>query len=284
MKVLFALIPITILLLLGSCKKDKYLAEVPSYIKVDRFIVKTDSINQGSASSRITDVWVYGGSDFLGAFELPATIPLKKRDLTELTLMPGIYNNGIKTTRAIFPFYTHYSVSNTLTQDSVVNVSPEVTYKSNVVFKWIESFDGLGVSLLKSTASDTSIIVTKELGVSKDGSNCAGMQLKKGQDLAQMISTYSYVLPSNKEIYMELDFKCDFSFAVGITADNGVLPISSNLIILNPTSVWKKIYVNLSSFVAQNQNSIFTFYFRMDKGSDIESASFYIDNIKVVHE
>ena len=64
--------------------------------------------NQGEPTSRIEEVWVYSETDVLGAFPLPADIPLSPAELgesTTLTLSAGIRANAISSTRQPYPFY-----------------------------------------------------------------------------------------------------------------------------------------------------------------------------------
>ena len=63
---------------------------------------------QGEPTERIEEVWVYTERGVLGAFPLPADIPLLLEDLGEsesLTFLPGIRANGVSASRKPYPFY-----------------------------------------------------------------------------------------------------------------------------------------------------------------------------------
>ena len=65
-------------IIFNSCSKADYEATVPAYISVPSITLTTDYATQGSASSKITDAWVFVNDDLVGVYELPATFPVLK--------------------------------------------------------------------------------------------------------------------------------------------------------------------------------------------------------------
>lgn len=92
-----------------GCSKSKIEADIPAYLSIDSVFVNTNYQTQGSASHKITDIWVYLNDDFIGAFELPVKIPILKQGNHKITIKAGIKVNGIANTRTAYPFYTEYS-------------------------------------------------------------------------------------------------------------------------------------------------------------------------------
>ena len=86
------------LLVLVSCNKFDKEERVPSYISIPaiEFIVP-DSLkaDQGTASAKITDAWIYLDDKLKGIFELPAKFPLLNEGEHSLKVFPGIKQNGI---------------------------------------------------------------------------------------------------------------------------------------------------------------------------------------------
>lgn len=78
---------------------------MPSYLYIEKIGLNTQ-YEQGTASHKITDAWVYVDETLIGAFELPATIPILTEGLKKITIRPGIKLNGISNTRAIYPYFT----------------------------------------------------------------------------------------------------------------------------------------------------------------------------------
>ena len=102
-------IPVFLLCLIyySSCSVLNQEEPVPSYVNIESIKLKTTP-NQGSASHKITDVWVFNDTEFLGMFPLPAKIPLLLYGEQNLTLQAGIKENGIGSTQKNYPFYYLY--------------------------------------------------------------------------------------------------------------------------------------------------------------------------------
>jgi hypothetical protein len=81
-----------------------------------------------------------------------------------------------------------------------------------------------------------------------------------------------------------LNFKTDVETAVGVIANVGSQSIYHAVMVLNPTDVWKKIYINISPVVnRESQASSFFIFFRAELPDDATTATVYLDNIKLIH-
>ena len=161
------------LLIIYSCSKDKFLAEIPSYLNIESINLETESY-EGSDSHNITDVWVTMDGNFLGAFELPSLIPILSDGEHEFRISPGIKVNGISATRIIYPFYEIsdlfmidggvYNIVNSnilcLYRDSIITINATTSYKDNLEFLFIEDFEDAGLIIDTSENSDTNLIKT----------------------------------------------------------------------------------------------------------------------------
>ena len=157
----------------SSCTKDQFKAEIPSYIHIESIDLETDSF-EGSDSQNLTDAWVTMDGNFLGAFELPCTIPILADGAHEFRVSSGIKANGISATRIIYPFFEicdlfikdgdTYQVSNSnivnLHRDSMVVLKATTSYKENVAFLFVEDFEDAGTVVETTENSDTSLIRT----------------------------------------------------------------------------------------------------------------------------
>ena len=65
-----------ILLCLASCNLINPDEEIPAYIEVKGFKTTSNYPTQGSASGKITDVWVFADGAYVGTYELPARFPI----------------------------------------------------------------------------------------------------------------------------------------------------------------------------------------------------------------
>ena len=133
---------ILLIVVFSSCKKDQFKAEIPSYIHIESIDLETDSF-EGSDSQNLTDAWVTMDGNFLGAFELPCTIPILSDGAHEFRVSSGIKANGISATRIIYPFFEicdlfikdgdTYLASNS----NMVNLHRDSTSHNNSNFFWI---------------------------------------------------------------------------------------------------------------------------------------------------
>ena len=80
-----------------SCEKFSGDQTIPAYLGIDSIYLSTDYNSEGTASQRITDAWVYVDDEFLGAFELPARLPVLKSHCFQLQKLALTYGQqGLK--------------------------------------------------------------------------------------------------------------------------------------------------------------------------------------------
>jgi hypothetical protein len=285
----FTLLILTITLASG-CEKKNDPDLIPSYLQIDQ-ITLTSTYDQGTSSQKITDAWVYVDETLIGAFELPATIPILKEGTQNITIRPGIKINGIANTRSIYPFYKDIVRRITLVKDSVINFSDAATtYKSNVTFPWLEDFDFPGVTLdttAKSTVgiekiSDPDLIFYQP---GEDNNYSAFIRLPADSSIFEAVSTQKYAFPGNgTAIFLEVNYKTNHDLVVGVFYSLSGIRVQRPLIILNKTDVWNKIYVNLTVPKYENPSATeFQVFFGTEKEDGTEDALIYLDNIKLVH-
>ena len=92
-------------LLLIAVTNLKVIKQFQPILQIDSVSLDTNYYEQGSNFKAITDAWVYVDDGLIGAFELPATIPVLAEGKHKLEIRPGIKLNGISSTRAPYPFY-----------------------------------------------------------------------------------------------------------------------------------------------------------------------------------
>ncbi len=281
-------IALTATLTSGCDKNDTDL--IPSYLFIDSISLST-TYEQGSSSQKISDAWVYVDETLIGAFELPATVPILKDGLQNVTIRPGIKLNGIANTRSIYPFYADIKRNLLLTKDSITNFSNAVTtYKQNVIFPWIENFDFSGVTLdttRKSTVgigktNDQSLIFHK---AGEDNAYSCFIRMSADSATFEATSTQSYNLPGNgASIFLEMNYNTNHSLVVGVFYTASGIRVQRPLLVLNKTEGWNKVYVNLSVPKYDTPSATdFQIFFGAQKEEGTEDALIYLDNLKLVH-
>lgn len=273
-----------------SCNKFEGDQTVPAYISIDTINLNTDYFSQGSNSHNITDAWVYVNDQLIGAFELPATIPILARGKQKLEIRPGIKLNGIGGTRVPYPFYQPYTVQDfNFIEDSIRKINPVTSYYNTVGYAWLEDFEGTSISLSKTAQSDTSIYKTTPINnpeafLSEYSSYSGIVNLTPDKNSFKIASFNAFILPGNgSPVMLEVDYKCDRSFGVGMFASISGTIVDIPLIVVNKSETWNKIYINLGPNIsAYTSASDFKVYFESSVFDDNE-ASYYFDNIKLIY-
>lgn len=285
-----SLLAFVISLFISGCYKFEGEQTVPSYLSIDTIRFSTDYATQGSNTHNISDAWVYVNGQLIGAFELPATFPVLARGKQRLEIRPGIKLNGIAATRVPYPFMKPIVLENfSFYEDSIVSINPQTTYYENLRFAWKEDFERTSLSLEKTNQSDTTIFRTEpannpEAWLSVNSAHSGLVHLEGNRKFFRIMSFQGYDLPGNgSPVFLELDYKCDKSFGVGLLVRINNTIETFPLLVVNKSPAWKKIYINLTPVVSTyNTAEYFKVYFESELGSEA-NARFYFDNIKLIH-
>lgn len=278
-----------VILFLVSCSKNDEMM-IPSYLKIDSVSVAPDVL-QGTASHNITDVWVYSESGLIGAFELPAQIPILESGNTKLNIYAGIKLNGISAARVNYPFYNPVEINVDLKRDSTFELKGlKVGYSDNCKFAWIEDFENENftfrttsngkVPLQRITSSDEIFTLKGESNKSS-----AKAVLTNDSMFFEYASYESFKLPADgtRPTFLELNYKNSAEFIIGLFVNGSVIE-QRPVLVVNPSDKWNKIYVNLTNAVNENNDANnFRIYIKMVKPSDEESAYLYLDNLKLIY-
>lgn len=261
-----------------SCKKYDA-AMTAFYLKPLKAIVSSN-LNQGSNSSKITDLWVYVNDQFQGAFPCNHLIPIVNNNKTaKIQIFAGIKNNGIADTRVFWPFYKTLKFDTLIESGKTIEMPLVFEYNSNTKFVINENFDNVGNVFNNSSISDTiyHVLSSEE---SLEG-KFLKLDLSGKSIIGQIESSQSYSLPAGSEnVYLELNYKCNKEFSVGLIGDRN--PQLKETITLSAQENWNKIYIQLSNAVSSNPvSSKYKLYFRMINNND--NSKLYIDNVKLIY-
>jgi len=276
------------LLFFASCQKNNLQPGIPAFIKVESLGLTTDYSIQGTNSQKITDVWVYVDDQSIGAFEMPAIIPILKEGTGILRLQPGIKLNGIASTRIPNPFYKPIIINDfNFIPDSVINAGGNSTYWENVTFVWMEDFEGVAISIDTTTKSTTKMLFTPSASdLTFEGAHSGMIVLDEDHNLYEGASYEAYELPKNgTPVAIEMNYKNNSVFTIGIFAQTASQIIQDPVIYLNPKDDWNKIYINLTNKLWQASDDILDFkiFFGAVLQGDETEALILIDNIKLIY-
>lgn len=277
---------LTATLLLISCGEENLQPGVPSFIKVDQFTLTTDYITQGTNSHKITDVWVFADDQTIGVFELPALVPVLKDGKGKLRLEAGIKLNGIKTTRANNPFFEPLIIEQfDYVPDSIISVNAGTAYRSQTVFVWMEDFELDVISLDTARLTSDVAVVKSPPELAFEGTYSGMIALNKENDVFEAATFEAYMLPvSGKPVFLEMNYRNDYYFTVGIFSQSSTQILKKEVIYLNPQMDWNKIYINLTEKLTESQDAIdFKIFFRTALPAGVDTATIFLDNIKLIY-
>jgi hypothetical protein len=277
---LFLVIGVT---LLSSCVAFEGEQTIPAYIHIDTILLTTNPATQGTKNAKITDAWVYVDDELIGAFELPATFPVLKSGKQTVRIQAGIKMNGIASTRIYYPFYRAYSKEITLVEEETDTLHPGVTYYDNTLFKWREDFENGGSSLEPTSKSDTAIVVVSGAGNTFEGTYSGALFLGDSAQIAEVATIESYTLPVGQVVFLELNYKTNNQLTIGVYGNAPGQTIQTPVLVLNPSSTWNKIYINLTPTIGNMSSATnYKIFFGMLRGEGVASPACYIDNVKLL--
>jgi len=268
-----------------GCESADPAVEVPAYLSINSFDLNTDYATEGTDDHNITDVWVLVGDQNLGAYELPAVIPVIANGAQDVDLIPGIKVNGISSTRSIYKFIDGANSTETLVPGSTVNISPQVSYYSDITFEWLEDFE-IGSTLEKLSSSDTDIAVVSVTSLPAMGSKSGVIYVDAINDFyIGATNGKQFILPLGLPVYLELNYASTIEFSIGAikktVQGNESLPPFFNVF---PSGEWNKIYIDLTPYLQSHIDALsFEIYFTCSYTSTVTTNRVLLDNIKLIY-
>ena len=275
---IFNLYTLLFLLIFSSCDVINPEEEIPAYLEILPFeYTPTD----GSSSQKITDGWIYVGGEYLGAFDLPKTIPVLMNGELDVIIDPGIKENGINSTPNIYPFYKRYSGSTNLVPGEVTTIQPDTRYdEENIHIIFTEDFNSSGdFNLFGDEVKNTEEDV-------KEGARSGLVKLNsENNPSVSLRSSVLTVFPVQGNIgYLEIDYKSDVPIFVGIAGfdDFGNQSFSELTYGLNVKDEWNKVYFNYTDlFNLMRQNNIIGYQILISAQILIEDGEFTLENAEI---
>jgi hypothetical protein len=268
-----------------GCKTEE---QLPAYLDIKPFEVDAQG---GAAWQKITDGWVYVNGEYLGAYTLPAMVPVLAEGENEVIVFPGVKENGIDGTPNIYPYLTRYTKTYPLTggQTTVVNAVSE--YDPNNIYAFgVGRGDFDGGSFIAFENRDGDGVVDAEL-TSEDAffGKCLLMQVDTAHPVMDIATEAMTGLPVTgaPEVWLELHYKTDMPFFLSMLSG----PQQSNQTIyqFNLSDGWNKIYINLTETLVITQASEQRLFFRLSLPRDgngkytQNKGTVRVDNVRVVH-
>lgn len=270
----------------SSCELINPEEEIPAFLYIEPFSFTAEPNAHGSASASITEVWVTVNGDFLGAYPLPASVPVLASGMANVRLEAGIHDNGIRATPNIYPFYEAFVRDIELAPNETDTLQPAISYRSNARFAFIEDFENGSNVFTEQIEGQNGLTFTND--VIFEGNQSGVITLTQTDNLIQLgtAQIYAGLTDNSPLIYLEMDYRSDVPVTWGVQGFNSTGPGSP---IFQPgfreRSDWNKIYFDLSLLVLEGNFSGHRVVLEaaIPVGSSTEEAKVYLDNIKLVH-
>jgi len=276
----------------SGCYKFEGNQTIPAYISIDGIDLYTSYFDEGSNSSDIVDAWVYVDDELLGVYELGVVFPVLAEGKHKLEIRPGIKLNGISSTRVPYPFYKPiiYPDFNFIPETVHELGKLTTTYYTGLKFPWKEDFEQPEISIEETTWSDTMIIRTNPannpeafLSTYSKYSGVINLQSDVVEYAGTSYNSFEVQTPGTV-IILEMDFKVNNYLVVGLLIRDTYEIVPIDLVILNHTDEWKKIYINLGANLSLHPQAIdYKIIFKSGLEESSDEAKVFIDNIKIVH-
>ncbi len=290
MKQLIALLGL--LFLVSSCIKNN---PDPVWIEINEWKLVANPLNDqvGELSQNLSNAWVYVDGELVGVFELPCKIPVIYEGMKSIQVFPAIWNNGISSTKKIYPFMDYYEVSADFVPNQTITLNPVTRYKTNVNF-WVEDFELAGSTIQDDVNSlaQIQIVAGSPINGPYNGNQFGRISLSTAINswvgYSDDPGSNQLQLPKGKEVYLEIDYHNTNRVTTGLLAVSPSGTIDNPNIQLNPqdaaTATWKKIYIDLREIIAASASgAYYQLSFQALLDEDDTEGEINIDNIKVVY-
>ncbi len=269
---------------INSCSLIDPASPSAGYVYIDNFSLQTEYATQGSNSNKVLDAWVLLDNKYLGTFPLPATIPILGEGNHKISIKAGVLENGISGTRAAYPKYISFDTSLAIIAKDTLKINPSISYYPGAIFAQIEDFDDASLTLQTTNIDYAPLVITQQSDPDSYEGNSGKCTLDSAHTFFEVASSTTFVLPLNVPSFLELNYKGDVDFSIGvfITTLNGI--IKTDLISVRASAEWKKIYVTLDKLGAVTTDGIDEkIFIQANLGNTLSTANLYFDNLKVVY-
>lgn len=276
MKTVLTILVLSVLFAAGGCNIINPVEPTPTYVHIDSFSYINSTTTYGN-THKITSVWATFNGKSLGAYTLPADIPVLASEKGELFVAPGVDQSGLTGYKLLYPYYQSDSLQLSPNPGRTVNFAPETGYFPSITPVWGETFDG-GNNFIR-VEGDTNMAVTSDPSLRLTG-NSGYVYLKAPQSTASFLATTPARFTAT-QAYLELDYRCTMPFQVGLFSEQQQQ--GSYILTLYPKDTWDKLYISLEAFISTYYSTTgYRVQIRADLPGGQANGYLLLDNVKIV--
>lgn len=288
MRILPGYLIILILVVFAFSSCDKEVADIePKYVRIDSLFWDL-KFGEGTEKHKFSEVWAYANGNYIGAFPLPAVIPVLSEGETLLSFFPGVRNYGNRNYPNTHPFAQRSdTIINFDGAPTFIDLKPSFKLNSTATLAYMEDFE-LGNSFTYKFIDTlkTGFSLYREDG--HDGNGCGKAILTLDDPV--LFSGTSFPITSHpingNGILLEFSYKSDIIISVGIsggTSDGG--SYTNRILYLNPSEGWNRIYMPLEDFIQPSRVVDFRVFIYAEYNYAVagDEQEVLIDEIKLIH-
>jgi len=266
----FLLSLLSIVIILPSCSIIEPAAPSSTYIQIDTILLNSVQSVSGSSSHKITDAWVIVDGEYLGTFPVPGKFPIADGGTHSITIRAGIMEDGISSLRTAYVKFTSFDTTMNMSVGETYSIIPRVEYNSFNSYPNMEDFEDATLDLVSTSAGNTPVNIITAPDPNVFEGNSGKVVLIDTNTVLEIASSAPFTLPLNTLTYVELNYKSEIDFVVGVYVTAG--------------SVYKQDLLSIRDLggVASNATA-YKVYIHAEKPSSMTSAVMYLDNFKVLY-
>ena len=270
-------------LLTAACQEE--LEQAPAFVTVEGFALNTPGL--GGTTEAISEVWAFTGNTYVGAFRLPARIPIHGAvGETQVRLQAGVRRNGISAQPEIYEFYQTVERVVELRPGETVDLGTlPLTYRNDVQFGFIENFEANTSRVFIDPLQGEGALLPSDDNP-RSGAFSGKLTITADEPVVTLgtVQRYAGLLANRPVVWLEVDFRSDVPVVWGVagTSSDG-FPVQ----LADPTSAprndWTKIYFDLTEIVNRANTDPLQVFFSARLPSGVEEAEVFLDNIRLLY-
>lgn len=266
---------------------------IPGYVHIPSVEVLTKA-GEGTAASKLTEVWVTVEGEFVGAYPIPADIPILAEGEVTVFVQAGIKDNGIGSLPEIYPFFEAYEATVALGPNTTDTIRPVFRYLEQTRFALVEGFEN-GSQVFRDVLSGRSGQLRLVQNEVFEGNSALQISLDSVNTLLQVatLERYPEIVGNNSaRVYLEMHYKSEVPVVFGLIGyDSGQLGGRRTAFIagFRSSEEWNKIYFNFSLDAIELGSDEYQVFLQasIPDGEDgtpsLDEARIWLDNVKLLH-
>ncbi|MFZ1703356.1 MAG: hypothetical protein WAT79_03365 [Saprospiraceae bacterium] len=268
-----------------SCGLNDNLAPVPTYLILNSPKVFSVTTIEND-SHKITDVWVYSDGQLQGIFPLPAKVPIiATGEESEIFILAGIRKNGIFDEPVFYPFYKAIQTKVVLEDLKEISIPLEFSYSENCIFDVNADFE-VSNPLEYDLDFDGKIGLTLSSDDASLGLKSGKVELNSSNSTVEIATSETFYKNSqiSGNAYIEMDYKGEAEIGIGLVTYDDFNPSGSlqYKVVVVPRAQWNKVYVDITEELSSPRLKAYKLALGLTVPLGRDSATAYIDNIKLV--